>query len=279
MPAFGSGGGYDGPLAYRMGKPMRPDVAAAFDRMAAAARAEGGAVPVDQQRLHRTPSRQGCSPQTPTPSGWRRRARACTATPPSSTWGRPPPTPGSTPTPAASASSMVRLGALALRVRRQPARSRAPGSLRPGPHRSRRAATTAGSSTGSLVRAATLPRPDRAGGAPLERADERARSAAVRRVGLQPRAGPVGAEDRPVHARHGRRLRARQPVRPRGGDRRTGASHERSAAAVRRQGGAGAGGLQRRGRRGRGATAASRRLPRRARTSAGSWACWAGRAS
>jgi Transglycosylase SLT domain/D-alanyl-D-alanine carboxypeptidase/Putative Flp pilus-assembly TadE/G-like len=42
MPAFGSGGGYDGPLAYRMGKPMRPDVAAAFDRMAAAARAEAG---------------------------------------------------------------------------------------------------------------------------------------------------------------------------------------------------------------------------------------------
>jgi hypothetical protein len=42
MPAFGSGGGYDGPLAYRMGKPMRPDVAEAFDRMAAAARAEAG---------------------------------------------------------------------------------------------------------------------------------------------------------------------------------------------------------------------------------------------
>ena len=42
MPAFGSGGGYDGPLAYRMGKPMRPDVAAAFDRMAAAAREEAG---------------------------------------------------------------------------------------------------------------------------------------------------------------------------------------------------------------------------------------------
>jgi D-alanyl-D-alanine carboxypeptidase/Putative Flp pilus-assembly TadE/G-like len=40
MPASGSGGGYDGPLAYRMGKPMRPDVAAAFDRMAAAARRE-----------------------------------------------------------------------------------------------------------------------------------------------------------------------------------------------------------------------------------------------
>ncbi|MBJ7458462.1 MAG: transglycosylase SLT domain-containing protein [Thermoleophilaceae bacterium] len=40
-PAIGSGGGYDGPLAYRQGKPMRPDVAAAFDRMAAAARSAG----------------------------------------------------------------------------------------------------------------------------------------------------------------------------------------------------------------------------------------------
>jgi Transglycosylase SLT domain/D-alanyl-D-alanine carboxypeptidase/Putative Flp pilus-assembly TadE/G-like len=41
-PTHGSGGGYDGPLAYRMGKPMRPDVAEAFDRMAAAARREAG---------------------------------------------------------------------------------------------------------------------------------------------------------------------------------------------------------------------------------------------
>ena len=42
QPTHGSGGGYDGPLAYRMGKPMRPDVAAAFDLMAAAARREAG---------------------------------------------------------------------------------------------------------------------------------------------------------------------------------------------------------------------------------------------
>jgi hypothetical protein len=35
-----SGGGYSGPLAYRQGKPMRPDVAAAFDRMDAAAERE-----------------------------------------------------------------------------------------------------------------------------------------------------------------------------------------------------------------------------------------------
>ncbi len=42
MPGEAAGGGYSGPLAYRQGKPMRPDVAGAFDRMAAAARAEGG---------------------------------------------------------------------------------------------------------------------------------------------------------------------------------------------------------------------------------------------
>jgi soluble lytic murein transglycosylase-like protein len=41
MPTMASGGGYSGPLAYRGGKPMRPDVAVAFDRMAAAASADG----------------------------------------------------------------------------------------------------------------------------------------------------------------------------------------------------------------------------------------------
>jgi type II secretory pathway pseudopilin PulG len=38
---FASGGGYRGPLAYRQGKPMRPDVAQAFDRMERAAAADG----------------------------------------------------------------------------------------------------------------------------------------------------------------------------------------------------------------------------------------------
>jgi hypothetical protein len=42
MPGQARGGGYSGPLAYRQGKPMRPDVAVAFDRMAAAARSEAG---------------------------------------------------------------------------------------------------------------------------------------------------------------------------------------------------------------------------------------------
>jgi Transglycosylase SLT domain/D-alanyl-D-alanine carboxypeptidase len=40
-PAIASGGGYSGPLVYRNGEGMRPDVAAAFDQMAAAARAAG----------------------------------------------------------------------------------------------------------------------------------------------------------------------------------------------------------------------------------------------
>jgi len=41
LPTVATGGGYSGPLAYRQGKPMRPDVALAFDRMEAAARSDG----------------------------------------------------------------------------------------------------------------------------------------------------------------------------------------------------------------------------------------------
>jgi hypothetical protein len=40
-PTIATGGGYSGPLVYRQGKPMRPDVAEAFDRMSAAARRDG----------------------------------------------------------------------------------------------------------------------------------------------------------------------------------------------------------------------------------------------
>ena len=43
---FATGGGYDGPLEYRQGKPMRPDVARAFDRMEAAARGDGVALSI-----------------------------------------------------------------------------------------------------------------------------------------------------------------------------------------------------------------------------------------
>jgi hypothetical protein len=41
MPGLASGGGYSGPLAYRHGEGMRPDVASAFDRMAVAAARAG----------------------------------------------------------------------------------------------------------------------------------------------------------------------------------------------------------------------------------------------
>ena len=41
MPGMAAGGGYRGPLAYRQGQPMRPDVALAFDRLNAAARRAG----------------------------------------------------------------------------------------------------------------------------------------------------------------------------------------------------------------------------------------------
>jgi hypothetical protein len=47
MPAVGSGGGYSGPLVYRQGEGMRPDVAAAFDRMALAAHGAGLALVVN----------------------------------------------------------------------------------------------------------------------------------------------------------------------------------------------------------------------------------------
>ena len=41
QPLEATGEGYSGPVAYRQGKPMRPDVARAFDRMATAARSDG----------------------------------------------------------------------------------------------------------------------------------------------------------------------------------------------------------------------------------------------
>jgi len=41
MTSMATGGGYSGPLVYRTGEGMRPDVAAAFDRMAVAARGDG----------------------------------------------------------------------------------------------------------------------------------------------------------------------------------------------------------------------------------------------
>jgi hypothetical protein len=47
MPTTATGGGYSGPLVYRQGEGMRPDVAVAFDRMAAAASHAGLALIVN----------------------------------------------------------------------------------------------------------------------------------------------------------------------------------------------------------------------------------------
>lgn len=44
MPTMASGGGYSGPLVYRQGEGMRPDVAGAFDRMATTAGDDGVAL-------------------------------------------------------------------------------------------------------------------------------------------------------------------------------------------------------------------------------------------
>ncbi|MFY9265856.1 MAG: transglycosylase SLT domain-containing protein [Solirubrobacterales bacterium] len=46
MPGLATGGGYRGPLAYRQGKPMRPETAAAFDRLHAAAARAGQALTI-----------------------------------------------------------------------------------------------------------------------------------------------------------------------------------------------------------------------------------------
>jgi hypothetical protein len=47
LPAMATGGGYSGPLVHRQGEGIRPDAAAAFDRMAAAAAAAGLALVVN----------------------------------------------------------------------------------------------------------------------------------------------------------------------------------------------------------------------------------------
>ena len=105
FPATASGGGYDGPLAYRQGKPMRPDVALAFDRMAAAAREEAGLFHQHHERLPLRRRAGGPVRRTSRPEvGGATRARACTATPPSSTSGRRARTRGSRPTRPGSAS-------------------------------------------------------------------------------------------------------------------------------------------------------------------------------
>ena len=87
MPGHGTGGGYDGPLAYRMGKPMRPDVAAGL-RPHGGGGAPGRARALGDQRLplrrragaavRRQPQPEvgGAAGHEPAPLGHRARPRA-----------------------------------------------------------------------------------------------------------------------------------------------------------------------------------------------------------
>ena len=116
-----SGGGYDGPLAYRQGKPMRPDVALAFDRMAAAARREAGLIAQRHERLSLRRRAGAAVRRAPRPEvGRAARREPAPATPPSSTSARPPAYAWLARERAAvRLRQAVRLGAVALRLHAQ----------------------------------------------------------------------------------------------------------------------------------------------------------------
>ena len=102
--AAGGSGEYRGPLAFRDGTPMRPDVAVAYDRMAAAARRDGHALVVAAASAP-TPSRRGSSRRAPTRAGSPGPAPRCTGSGRSWTSARRPRTHGSPPTRGDSTSS------------------------------------------------------------------------------------------------------------------------------------------------------------------------------
>ena len=135
MPAMASGGGYSGPLAYRQGEDMRPDVAAAFDRMAAAA-VPGRHLPRDQLRLPlrrraggplcRQPRPAVGRPARPVSAPLRDRARPRSRRPPTAGW---PPTPADS---ASSSATHGKPGTTVSRKARRPARRPATSSARVG---------------------------------------------------------------------------------------------------------------------------------------------------
>jgi hypothetical protein len=84
-------------------KPIRPDAALAFDRIAPAAREEAGLFLIVSSGFRSDAERARLFAAHPDPK-WVARAKACTATAPSSTSARPPPTAGLQPTPTGSAS-------------------------------------------------------------------------------------------------------------------------------------------------------------------------------
>ena len=214
-PLEASGGGYTGPLAYRQGKPMRPDVALAFDRMEAAARADGVALIVtsgyrsdaEQAELYaRHPDPKWVAPPGKSLHRLRHRARPRPAVARTAGWRA---------TPAASTSSSGTHGkpwhyGYTLNPRSTPEPRAVPG-----------ARATAAAPCPSFVPAAFA--------APIARAASRWNvSAALLAAQLyvesnfnpfarQPRRR---ARHRPVHAGHRARIRPARSVRPGGLDRR-----------------------------------------------------------
>jgi hypothetical protein len=214
-----SGDEYRGPLAHRQGKPMRPDVARAFDRMEAAARRAGVAL-VIASGFRSNAEQAALFAQRPTRSGW----RAGHVAAPLGHRARPRPAGrvrvARRERAAVRLQEALQLGALAFRLRAE--RRHAVGRLR-----ARRRAQRDAVVRPRAVRGGDQPR-----GAALERRRRGARRAAVRRVELQPvRRSPAGrAGHRAVHAGHRARVRAARPVRPGAGDRRAGAPDARPAA-------------------------------------------------
>ena len=129
-----SGGGYSGPLAHRQGEGMRPDVAAAFDRMAAAASAAGVALVV-VSGFRSDAEQAALFAAHPDPRWVAPRASRCTVAPQSSTSVPTLPTVGWRPTQATSASTSAtagRLGTTDSTPARRPARRPATQSVQVG---------------------------------------------------------------------------------------------------------------------------------------------------
>ena len=203
-----AGGGYDGPFALRQGKPMRPDVAQAFDRMERAARADGVALLITS--AYRSDAEQAVL--------WRRHPDPRWVARPGESLHRygteldlgPP---AAYAWLAANARRVplraaLRERAVALRLRSQrPAR-------RPGRPAASERADGRGRARAAELRARALRARARPRRAALERLGGAARGAAVRREQLQPvRHEPGGrAGDRAVHAR-ARRARWASPTR------------------------------------------------------------------
>ena len=184
-PVVARGGGYSGPLAYRQGEPMRPDVASAFDELEAAARVDGVALIVTS--AFRSDAEQAVLwAATPTRAGWRRRALA----PPMRDRARPRPrvrirVAGRARRPLRVHQALL-MGALAFRLRRWP-RS-VLGRGRPGWHRRVGGQRRWGRRRGwaPRLRPGAIPRHDRRGGDPLERLGGAARRAADGRMNFNP---------------------------------------------------------------------------------------------